>query len=379
MHPKAVFFEKFGEHIGLDRVVFNDDESTYDVHYQTVPGKTCVFNANEANLSVGRLTLVRTPLVAFSQKSYIYVLMKKTWSAEIARRLRLLTVFLLLAPCVGVGAGRPNYPPSRAESIRETLFGVEVKDPYRWLEAEGSPEVAAWSKEQNALARKMLDGFDGRDELKAELEPMFRLERRSGVQVKGTRIFYQRTPPDKEQPLLCWRETTAAQETVAIDFNATTSSGAAVLGAWYPSPNGKWILYATHPHNGTLGTLHLWNVDAKLENTAESIPWADYADLSWGADSAGFYYTRLPVGSRIPVSDYPGFSVVSYHKLGNPPAGDAEVFPASGSPGIYLKPEASADGRWIFISVIDGYASSKIFYRENQPGVKFRPLFESEN
>ena len=100
--------------------------------------------------------------------------------------------------------------------------------------------------------------------------------------------------------------------------------------------------------------------------------------LELDATNTGFYYTRLPVGSKIPVADYPGFSVVSYHRLGDDPQHYAEIFPASGNPGIYLKPEASPDGHWLFVSVIDGWRSTKIYFRENQPGAKFRPLFESD-
>ncbi|HZH75898.1 MAG TPA: hypothetical protein VEY88_07695, partial [Archangium sp.] len=36
-----------------------------------------------------------------------------------------------------------TYPATRAEAVVDTLHGVEVADPYRWLEDEKSPEVQA--------------------------------------------------------------------------------------------------------------------------------------------------------------------------------------------------------------------------------------------
>jgi prolyl oligopeptidase len=288
--------------------------------------------------------------------------------------MRTLLVLLLLPALLG-GAERPNYPASRVEGTQSTFFGTTVNDPYRWLEPDSSSEVRSWSKAQNKLARSVLDAFPERDKIKEELAPLLRAEKVSHVQVRGGRIFYERSTPDKEQGVVYIRDVQTGVETAAVDLSADKT---VVLGHWTPSPDGKWMLYATHPNNTTLGTLHLWSADTGTENVSEQIPWADYADLSWDSNSAGFYYTRLPVDSKIPVSDYPGFSVVSFHKLGTSPQTDVEIFPASGDPGVYLKPQASPDGRWLFISAIQGWASSKIYFRENQPNAKFRPLFESE-
>jgi prolyl oligopeptidase len=282
-----------------------------------------------------------------------------------------------LIPALAGAAGRPSYPPARVDSVKETFFGTDVSDPYRWLESAGAPEVRTWVQSENALARPILDEYPDRDKLKEDLTPLTRLDKISGVQARGGRIFYERTSPEKEQPQLCWRDLKGGPEVVAVDFNMVASSGVAA-GAWYPSRDGKWLLYATHPNNGVIGTLHMWNVATNSEIAAEQLPWADYADVSWDAASAGFYYTKLPVSSRVPVADYPGFCVIAYHPLGADPARDAEIFPASGNPGVYLKPEASPDGRWLFVSAIEGWTSTKIFFRENQPNAKFRPLFESE-
>ena len=51
-----------------------------------------------------------------------------------------------------------RYPPARADDLVETLHGVPVPDPYRWLEEAGSPETRAWVDAQNALTRSQLDG-----------------------------------------------------------------------------------------------------------------------------------------------------------------------------------------------------------------------------
>src|SRR6185436_6644539 len=52
--------------------------------------------------------------------------------------------------------------PTRTEPVVEKLHGVEVRDPYRWLESGETPEVRGWTDQQNAVMRKALDGVAGR-------------------------------------------------------------------------------------------------------------------------------------------------------------------------------------------------------------------------
>ena len=53
------------------------------------------------------------------------------------------------------------YPETRSEQIVETLHGVEVADPYRWLEDVNSEEVQQWMKSQDTLTRAELVTVSG--------------------------------------------------------------------------------------------------------------------------------------------------------------------------------------------------------------------------
>src|SRR5206468_11404004 len=46
-----------------------------------------------------------------------------------------------------------QYPPTRRADAADVLHGVQVPDPYRWLEDEKSPEVQAWMAAQDKFAR----------------------------------------------------------------------------------------------------------------------------------------------------------------------------------------------------------------------------------
>ena len=53
-------------------------------------------------------------------------------------------------------------PHTRREAVVDTLHGVPVPDPYRWLEAGDDPEVQHWVAEQNRHTRTALDALPER-------------------------------------------------------------------------------------------------------------------------------------------------------------------------------------------------------------------------
>ena len=63
-----------------------------------------------------------------------------------------LVCLLLLKSCASI----TEYPETRKVSQIDLLHGIEVEDPYRWLEDFTSEEVGAWVGLQNDLSQKYL-------------------------------------------------------------------------------------------------------------------------------------------------------------------------------------------------------------------------------
>src|SRR5450432_2887367 len=51
----------------------------------------------------------------------------------------------------------PTPPPARQDNVHDNIHGVDIVDPYRWLEDQESPETRAWIEAQNAYTHSMLD------------------------------------------------------------------------------------------------------------------------------------------------------------------------------------------------------------------------------
>ena len=63
-------------------------------------------------------------------------------------------------------------PPTQVEPVTETLHGVEVTDPYRWLEDQNSPRTRAWIEEQTAYTRAYFDAIPGREQIRERVREL---------------------------------------------------------------------------------------------------------------------------------------------------------------------------------------------------------------
>mmetsp|Transcript_14448 Transcript_14448/g.58500 ORF Transcript_14448/g.58500 Transcript_14448/m.58500 type:complete len:107 (-) Transcript_14448:859-1179(-) len=73
--------------------------------------------------------------------------------------------------------GSISYPVARRdEGQSEVLHGVEVQDPYRWLEDPDSEETRTWVEAENELSRSYVSG-DVREEVLSELKKMSEYEK----------------------------------------------------------------------------------------------------------------------------------------------------------------------------------------------------------
>ena len=90
------------------------------------------------------------------------------------------------------GPRRPDYPPSRRTDVADTVQGVRVPDPYRWLEDEKSPEVQAWMKAQDEFARAWFQKLPGRDAIARRLSELLYVDVLDAPIHRGKRWFYAR-------------------------------------------------------------------------------------------------------------------------------------------------------------------------------------------
>jgi prolyl oligopeptidase len=261
------------------------------------------------------------------------------------------------------GAQRMQYPATRAEPIVDTLHGVQVADPYRWLEDEKAPEVQAWMKAQDALTREQLSKVPGRDALARRFRELFYVDSISAPVRFGDRFFYARTHKDKEKAIVYWRQGEQGAEKVLLDPNTWSKDGTVSLGTWVPSWDGRKVAFAQKPNAADEAVLHVLDVDSGQWSQVDVIPGAKYATPRWTPDNKAFYYEWLPVDASIPVDQRPGYTELRLHTLGTDPKKDTLVHPRLGDPSTFLFGDLSRDGKYLFAYVMRGWSENDVYWK----------------
>lgn len=289
-------------------------------------------------------------------------------------RVFLVLVLLTLPALAAIGA-RPAYPPSKKEPVVDRLHGIEVADPYRWLESADSPEVKAWVEQQNRLTQSVLEGLPGRDQIRERLNTLLDIGSISTPRPAKGHYFYTRREGKQNQPILYVRESIRGKERVLVDPNALAADGTVALDWWYPSRDGKLLAYGISKDGSEQSTLHVRDV-ATGKDLPDTIARTRACSVAWLPDVSGFYYTRYPAPGSVPKGEENYHRHVYLHRLGSDPAQDAKVFgagrPAEDWPTVALSP----DGRWLVVTEEQGWAKSEVFFKDRQADSPFVPLVE---
>src|SRR5579871_1625981 len=120
---------------------------------------------------------------------------------------RILPVFAVLTPLLMAAEPKHvKYPPTRTDSTVEKIHGVEVADPYRWLENADSPEVRQWVEGQNAFAATVLEQLPGQKAIHDRLDTLLDIGLVTAPAVRKGHYFYLRREGKQNQAILYVRE-----------------------------------------------------------------------------------------------------------------------------------------------------------------------------
>ncbi len=261
---------------------------------------------------------------------------------------------------------------TRREPVVEVLHGVEVVDPYRWLEDGDADEVRAWTAEQNAQTDAWLAAVPARAAIHRRLQQLL------GIGVLGTptpargRYLYQRREGSTNQPVLYVRDGLEGTDRVAIDPNALSREGTTALDWYHVSPDGRRLAYGLSADGSEQSVLQVLDLDT-LAPLADRIPHTRSCDLAWLPDGTGFYYTRYPAPGSVPAGEEQYHRAIWFHRLGDDPAVDRLVFtPAEKEhwPGVAL----SDDGRWLVIGVARTFDETDLYLQDLAPGGQLVPV-----
>ena len=98
----------------------------------------------------------------------------------------------LLAPVAAADADAQQ--PERAPAHVDTIHGVAVGDPYRWLEELDSVRIQRWIRDQDASARRRIAAMPSREATRATIAAIGQVDTYGAPVKEGGRYFVARFP-----------------------------------------------------------------------------------------------------------------------------------------------------------------------------------------
>ncbi len=286
----------------------------------------------------------------------------------------------------------PTPPPTESRPVTDTYHGVEIVDPYRWLEGDNAdpanmgrinPEVAAWTDAQNDHTRAVLDALPGRAELEARIAELLEVPAIGTPSIHGARCFYSRREGDQNQSLYYVREGVDGDERLLLDPNQIDPTGLTTISWTAPDRDGSLLAFGMYRSGDENSTLYLMDVDTGRW-LADEIP-GKVSFAGWDPDGRGFIYKNLESTDNA----YSG--IYKHHRIGDHHSQDRVLFRQQDVEFFYkdagLTPERlgqlkttwgpwavpSRDGRWLLVAYwtstasVDLWAADLSAWRRGEP------------
>lgn len=298
----------------------------------------------------------------------------KTLSAPLALALLMTTPAAAQAAEATASAPALAYPDTARGDTVDPQFGVDVADPYRWLEDDVrvNPKVAAWVADQNKLTDAYLATLPGREAFAKRMTELYNYERFGLPTKAGKRYFYTRNDGLQPQSVLYVRDGLKGEGRVLIDPNGWARDGATALAEWTPSEDGKHLLYAVQDGGTDWRIVRVMDV-ATGKDLADEIRWVKFSSLAWAKDGSGFYYSRFPEPAEgAAFQSLNENHAVYFHRLGTAQSADLLIHATPDKPKLNNSAVVTDDGKYLLVVGSEGTDEryGLTLYATGKPGAK---------
>ncbi len=263
-------------------------------------------------------------------------------------------------------ADGPNYPAARRVAQVDVYHGVQVADPYRWLEEMDSEETRSWMKAEDDLTVGFCRDVPGYHLLRDRIEAI-RVFDRYGRPVKESgRTFLPITPAGKTRPVLYLAQKNG-ERMVLIDPEKDFDDEDLQLRTFWPSPDGKLVAYAVSQGQSSWRQLRIFDVEKKqTRSTRIEGMHAWGSGISWTQKSDGFFYDQFDQPDEADdLKSKVKNARLMYHQIGTEAARDKLIYSRNDRATWLYGHGVSMDGRYLVITGFDGGSVNNIVLYKN--------------
>ncbi|HZK68633.1 MAG TPA: prolyl oligopeptidase family serine peptidase, partial [Paludibacter sp.] len=283
------------------------------------------------------------------------------------------TSLLLLLMSTAFSASKITYPATAKGNVADNYFGVQVQDPYRWLENDTSATTAAWVKAQNIVTKAYLDQIPFHSALKKRLTDLTNYPKYVSPFKKNGKYYFYKNNGLQNQSVLCEQETLKSEPVVLLDPNTLSTDGTVALTNISFSKDGKYLQYSIARSGSDWNEIFVMDVKTR-QLLPDHIKWSKFNGISWQGN--GFYYSAFdaPEAGK-EYSSKNEFEKIFYHSIGQPQSQDRIVFENKEFPLRECGSSVSDDEKFLFVTETETTTGNSLKMKDlSNPDSKFVEL-----
>ena len=255
------------------------------------------------------------------------------------------------------------YPQTERGDVVDNYFGVEVSDPYRWLEDDNSEATAAWVAAENAVTEDYLAQIPFREAIRERLTEFWNYAKEGAPRKHGDWWYYSYNDGLQNQSVIYRTKELGTPGEVFLDPNTLSDDGTVALAAMSFSKDGNYFAYSAAASGSDWVEIRVMNTADKSLAT-DKINWVKFSGAQWAPDSKGFYYSAYDAPKSGVYSSQNQFQKVYYHQLGTSQSADKLIYEDKAHPLRYFSAWPSEDGKWRFVIGSEGTSGTEVLYRK---------------
>lgn len=263
------------------------------------------------------------------------------------------------------------YPETPVHDVVDRYFGIDVHDPYRWLENDTSAATAAWVNAQNKVTFDYLNQIPFRKDLKERLTAITDYARYSTPFKKNGQYFYFKNNGLQNQSVLYRLKELGDKPEILLDPNTFSTDGTVALTDISFSNDGKYMGYSISRSGSDWNEIFVFDLQSKKILT-DHIQWSKSSHIAWQGD--GFYYSAYTApekGKEYSVKNE--FEKVYFHTLGENQAQDKLIYEDRLHPLRECYASVTDDEQFLFISITETTTGNQLIMKElKNPNAKFK-------
>ena len=266
-----------------------------------------------------------------------------------------------------------QYPETKKITHSDFYHGIEVSDPYRWLEDDMSNETGEWVKSQNKVTSKFLGKIGFRKKLERRIKKLNDYEKIGAPFKEGDyEYFYKNSGLQNHSVVYRTRIGSDENPEVFIDPNTFSKDGTVALRGLSFTKDGSLLAYMITDGGSDWRKIIVMNTKTK-EIIGDTLKDVKFSGLSWKNNDGFFYssYDNPSEENKSELSAKTQYHKLYFHRLNTAQAQDKLVYGGNKQPNRYVSGSVTEDQRYLAIYAGQNTSGRQLYIQDlTVPGSK---------